>query len=371
MKFCHLIFVFLIFNKNSLMLKYSKIKSPTFAINTVVARVNIENMIKKIPKSCTFRPHFKTHNNKKTAELFRALGNNKITVSSIDMALYFRQIGFKDITIAFPTNTREQKKINKLCANTTVGLTFSNFESIKTLSEQDSFKANAWIEIDTGYQRSGISWNIFEQIEKSIKLINNSKSLTFLGFLNHNGSTYAFDNENDILQSTISSNEKMSQLKARFSEFNPLISIGDTPGCSLMTNFDRIDEIRPGNFVYYDLMMLQKGVCTFEDIAATVICPIIDINPERSQIVIHGGAVHFSKESIYVNEQIVYGKAIKHIGKEISDLEEFVISLSQEHGIIRIENSDISKFKIGDLIEIIPVHSCLTANLLKRKTLHF
>ncbi|NCB08503.1 MAG: alanine racemase, partial [Bacteroidia bacterium] len=41
----------------------------------------------------------------------------------------------------------------------------------------------------------------------------------------------------------------------------------------------------------------------------------------------------------------------------------YVASLSQEHGILKVEQSQFKNFQVGDLVEIIPVHSCLTANL--------
>ena len=42
----------------------------------------------------------------------------------------------------------------------------------------------------------------------------------------------------------------------------------------------------------------------------------------------------------------------------------YLISLSQEHGIIRASDKLINEISIGDVIGIIPVHSCMTANLM-------
>jgi D-serine deaminase-like pyridoxal phosphate-dependent protein len=42
-----------------------------------------------------------------------------------------------------------------------------------------------------------------------------------------------------------------------------------------------------------------------------------------------------------------------------------VHQLSQEHGILKVTHKEFDSFKVGDLVEIIPVHSCLTANLAK------
>ncbi|MDZ7614896.1 MAG: hypothetical protein U5K51_15285 [Flavobacteriaceae bacterium] len=40
-------------------------------------------------------------------------------------------------------------------------------------------------------------------------------------------------------------------------------------------------------------------------------------------------------------------------------------SLSQEHGIIKVPEHLIDNYKVGDLLYILPVHSCLTADLMK------
>jgi len=48
--------------------------------------------------------------------------------------------------------------------------------------------------------------------------------------------------------------------------------------------------------------------CTLDDISILIACPIITLHPERKEIIIYGGAVHFSKDS-YKDENgiIKYG----------------------------------------------------------------
>ena len=43
-----------------------------------------------------------------------------------------------------------------------------------------------------------------------------------------------------------------------------------------------------------------------------------------------------------------------------------ITSLSQEHGIVQVEPYLLNRVQIGDYLIVLPVHSCLTANLLKR-----
>lgn len=163
----------------------------------------------------------------------------------------------------------------------------------------------------------------------------------------------------------------MKALKQKFIKSYPNIeiSMGDTPSATLCSNFEGVDEIRPGNFVFYDLMQQNLGVCSFDDIAVRMVCPVVAKHLSRNEIVIYGGAIHLSKESITnINGKEMFGRIIiRKNGEEILlDPLNYVAKLSQEHGILKVEQNQFKNFNIGDLVEIIPVHSCLTANLAKK-----
>jgi len=94
-------------------------------------------------------------------------------------------------------------------------------------------------------------------------------------------------------------------------------------------------------------------------------CPVVDNRPKNGTIVIHGGAVHMSKESVMIDNKKVFGMMVMITPEGWISYEEpyYLTSLSQEHGIISLPTAVARKFKPGDLVGIIPVHSCLTANL--------
>jgi len=88
---------------------------------------------------------------------------------------------------------------------------------------------------------------------------------------------------------------------------------------------------------------------------------------ERSEIVIYGGAVHLSKEMLFRNEQAIYGylSMLERSGWS-SPLEGFFVSsLTQEHWIIKVTLSIFEKVQVGDLVCILPVHSCLVVSALE------
>jgi D-serine deaminase-like pyridoxal phosphate-dependent protein len=150
------------------------------------------------------------------------------------------------------------------------------------------------------------------------------------------------------------------------------ISIGDTPSCSILSDFGEVEEIRPGNFVYYDVMQLEIGSCREEEIAVAIACPVVAIYSERSEIVVYGGAVHLSKEGLATkNGGRHFGLIALPENRGWGSIQKgcYVSSISQEHGVIKADGSLIKKIHRGDLLMILPVHSCLSANLLKHDML--
>lgn len=348
----------------------TKIIRPTLVVDKKVCLRNLERMAKKAANlKLRFRPHFKTHQSAKIGEWFRLYGIEAITVSSVQMAEYFAANGWKDITVAFPVNILEIDNINRLASGIKLGLLVENTEAAGFLAKHILFPVDVWIKIDTGNYRTGIEPHDYKQIEMVIGKLIEGKNLTFKGFLTHSGHTYSAHSTDEIFNRHFDALLKLKSLKQRLSNQFPdiEISMGDTPAATLCTNFNSVDEIRPGNFVFYDLMQQNLGVCTFDDIAVKMVCPVVAKHLSRNEIVIHGGAVHFSKDSITnIDGKEMFGRLIitKDGEKQMLDQMNYLSKLSQEHGILKVAQTKFNYFEVGDLVEIIPVHSCLTANLM-------
>jgi D-serine deaminase-like pyridoxal phosphate-dependent protein len=345
------------------------IQKPTFLIDKAVCLNNISRMAGKARQhNLKFRPHFKTHQSATIGNWFRDHGVNAITVSSVSMAKYFANHGWEDITIAFPVNVMEIGDINDLAGRVRLNLLVENVAAMTLLKKNISHRTGIFIEVDTGYFRSGVEINRVNQVDELISLMRGCRNLEFRGFLSHTGQTYSAHSIDEIKVRHADALMKMRSLKEYYSGNCPSleISLGDTPACSVSDQFEGVDEIRPGNFVFYDLMQEQLGVCEREDIAAKVVCPVVSRHLSRNEFVIYGGAVHLSKEFI-INQfsKRCYGAigACNLDGGIQASEETWVTGLSQEHGIIRATFEDLKEFKIGSLTEIIPVHSCLAADL--------
>ena len=149
------------------------------------------------------------------------------------------------------------------------------------------------------------------------------------------------------------------------------LSYGDTPTCSIFDDFSTFDEIRPGNFVFYDLTQLRLGSCSEHDIAVVLACPVVAIHPETNKIIIHGGGVHFSKDFLPNDSGKLFGYLIGHNDDLWWNINKnnYIFSISQDHGEVHVTDEMVANTKVGDLLYFYPVHSCMTADLMKNNTM--
>ncbi len=349
-----------------------KLKTPTLLLDKQKCLNNIRKMKAKADKhGLIFRPHFKTHQSALVGEWFREMGIQKITVSSVGMAVYFAKHGWEDITIAFPLNPAEIGDINILANKISLNVLVENQEGINFLTKNLSSPFGVFIKIDAGYHRTGISIDDHQTILDLILIIKKNPLLSFAGFIVHNGHTYHAPETEAILSIHDQSIVKLSKLR-NFMEQNAIeaiYSIGDTPALSQSDNFEGIDEIRPGNFVFYDVMQQSLGSCDWDDIAVALACPVVAKHNSRNELVIYGGAIHLSKE--YLPET----KGEKNFGRIVELFESgwgkpvegcLVKSLSQEHGILQVSDDFFEKIQIGQFLGILPIHSCLTVAAMHR-----
>lgn len=346
-----------------------KINKPTLLLDEAICRRNIERMAMKADKSGVgFRPHFKTHRSAEVGNWFRDFGVRAITVSSVSMAAYFARHGWEDITIAFPVNILEINNINKLTSKIKLNLLVESTEAVHALGRHIRNPVGIFIEVDAGYHRTGIPWDDIPAISALVRHIRSYPLLMLKGLLTHSGNTYHAGGLTEIRSIYTETRDRLRWVTQTI----PLpgndqlaISIGDTPSCSVIERFEGVDEIRPGNFVFYDLMQYQLGASSLQEIALIMACPVIAVYPQRQEIVIYGGAVHFSRDYILTGDSDKnYGQPviITENGWKFPEQPCYLASLSQEHGIIKYHPGLFDLFRRGMIIGVIPVHACLAVS---------
>ncbi len=349
---------------------YDTLAQPTLLLDEQRCKSNILRMCQKASQqNIVLRPHFKTHQSKIIGRWFRDLGIDKITVSSVGMAHYFAEDGWKDITIAFPVNVRQINEIKALSAQVMLGLLVLDADTVDLLGKNLQHPISIWIKIDVGTHRTGIDPAQSNSIGAILARLSQYPQLSFSGFLAHAGHTYHSRSVTEVQQIYDYSVATLLDLKMKYlSHFPDLrISLGDTPGASIVDQFGPVDELRPGNFVFYDLMQEEIGACSLDDIAVAMACPVVAVHPERKQWIIYGGAIHFSKDFLTMEDgRKCFGRMVDISGdswdSENAKNSPFLLSLSQEHGVVQCSDQDFDLCRPGDLSLWLPVHSCLTAD---------
>ncbi len=348
-----------------------KITEPVLLLDAQKARRNIRRMVEKARRhGLQLRPHFKTHQSQQLGRWFREEGIRAITVSSVRMAEYFVEDGWEDMTIAFPINLPEIDLLNQLAGQIQLNLTTVDPAVTRQLGREIQHELNIFIKIDVGYHRTGVQAEDAACINQILEEIEQNDRLHFMGFLAHAGHTYKARSESEILAIHEDSIARLRKLREVYQKKYPslVISYGDTPSCSIAEDFDQIDEIRPGNFVFYDLAQSQIGSCAKKDIALAMACPVVAKHKERNEIILYGGGVHFSKDFLDLGSQgRSYGELVRLEGNFWSAPipNAYLSKLSQEHGTLNVTDQQFDEIQIGEVVFILPVHACMASNTMR------
>ncbi len=347
------------------------ISHPTLVVDRKRVLSNLRAMRDKADASgVRFRPHVKSHNSPTIAALYREVGVTAITVSSVEMASRFADAGWQDVTIAFPLNARALPELQGLAAEIRLGLLVDSPEAAAALARIDA-PVDVWLDVDVGYGRTGIAWDDGTALVQVLDVAQRSARHRIRGVLTHAGHAYRLQDPASRVALWSQVAERMDTARSILAEHgaaNELeLSVGDTATCGVVSRFDGVDEVRPGNFVFFDLQQYALGSCRSTDLALVVACPVVGVYPARGELAVQGGAVHLSRDVAPGPEGAPSHGQLVVMGSDGWELlaasEASVRGLSQEHGMIRCTRAVLDRVRVGDLVFVVPAHACLAANL--------
>ena len=357
--------------------RFAAIDRPTLVVDRGRAERNIARMAGKAAASgVRFRPHFEAHNAVEVGAWFRDAGVTAITVSSVEHAVLFADAGWDDVTIAFPLVTRALPTIRDLGERIRLGGLLDSPEAVDALEPIDA-RVDVWIDIDCGYGRSGAPWDDAARLAEVGSAVVRLPRARLPGRADarrgdvSDGRGRPRDARRSGVRPPPVPSAARDALKATTGMDGLEVSVGDTPGCSVMQRFDGVDEVRPGNFVFYDLQQLALGSCAEDDLALAVACPIVGVYPARGEAVVHGGSVQLSRDvAPGPGPGANFGRlvVVEPDGWRLLPAEDaFVRSISQEHGVLRCSPAVLAGLRVGDLGFIVPAHACMPANLVRQR----
>lgn len=344
------------------------IRTPALLLDVERVRSNagrISDIAKR--NGVRLRPHIKTHKCVEVAKIQTAGHDGAITVSTLAEARAFAKHGFKDITYAVPVERGKfVEAIEILKGGIKLNLLTDDLATVKELDDASAkagVKFDVFVKIDCGTHRVGVEPHTAEAIEIP-RQIQDAEALSFAGILTHAGHSYDVKTKEQIIEVAHHERDVMVELAERLREESievPTVSIGSTPTMSTIDHLDGIDEIRPGNYIFFDNFQATLGSCSFEDTALTVLAAVVHRDVSRNKLVVDAGAVALSKDRgpVGLDPGCGYGRVLDLDGNETGLR---VTGMSQEHGeIVSDDAAMIRRFKVGDRVRILANHSCLTA----------
>jgi D-serine deaminase-like pyridoxal phosphate-dependent protein len=343
---------------DTIMTTLSQISTPALILDLDRVETNLRRMQDRATSlGVELRPHIKTHKCLEIAQMQRDLGCSGLTVSTLYEARVFSERGFDDLTWAFPVILNRLEEALQLAHGVDLGLLVDSKEAVAALEETRE-PLRVWIKVDSGYHRAGVDPESPLARELAERL-RDSTTLRFAGLLTHAGHAYNTRSMKElaaVAEQERSTLVNLAELLRSSGIGVPAVSVGSTPTMSVVEDLGGVDEMRPGNYVFFDLMQARLGSCSIDDCAVTVLASVVSSQPGAGHCVIDAGALALSKDGLpKVDDGTSFGEVLDAglPGPPIDATR--VRSLSQEHGILD------RALEVGRRVRVLPVHSCLTA----------
>jgi D-serine deaminase-like pyridoxal phosphate-dependent protein len=343
-------------------MKLEDLQTPCLVLDRQILERNLRRMSDTVRKNgVALRPHLKTAKSAEVARLATAGEVGGITVSTLLEAEYFAERGFRDILVAAAQPAQKLDRAGRLIdREITVTLVTDNVEAAHAIaSHRGSFRV--LIELDSGDHRAGIKPDSIDLIE-----IGNALGEKLAGVMTHAGHSYDCRNPECIRE--IAGHERATVVDAATRLRNAgmkcdVVSVGSTPTMTFATDLEGVTEARPGVYMFQDLMQVEIGSATRDDVALTVLASVIGTNESENRVLIDAGALALSKDrsTQATAHDAGYGEVWDVAGGRTFG-SCIVERVYQEHGVITDVNPlPFSRLSIGAKVRIGPNHACMTA----------
>jgi len=345
----------------------STLKTPGLILDVTKVKRNAERMSQRVKQfGADLRPHIKTHKCIEVARIQTAGHSGAVTVSTLAEARAFAANRFTRITYAIPIEPGKFAEAIAISRDCELSLITDDVDVPNQLNEaakQANVHLNLFLKVDCGYHRCGVEPTNPQALE-ICRRISNASNLRFAGILAHAGHSYNCQTKADVLALAKHERDVMTgfaeALRKDVGEV-PIVSIGSTPTITSVDHLDGIDEVRPGNYIFFDAFQATLGSCSLDDCALTVLASVVHRDRVRRKVIIDAGAIALSKDRgpVGLNPDCGYGRVLNLAGE---DLNLTVSEMSQEHGVIMAKDENtFDRLRVGSRVRVLANHSCLTA----------
>jgi len=345
--------------------------TPALILDRRRLQANADRMRERVSRlEVTLRPHVKTS---KSIDVLRILSGGAdigVTVSTLAEARHFFEHGVRDILYAVGIAPVKLPQVAELiragCRLRIILDSREAAEAVQAFGSAEGLTIEALIEVDTDGCRAGVAPRDDILIEIA-KRLSSGSGARLAGVMTHAGGSYSARTLGEFEQ--IAERERAGAVGAaerlRAAGFPvEIVSVGSTPTIHFARTLEGVSEVRVGVYAFGDLVQVELGTCTVEDIAISVLASVIGHSRQHGRVLIDAGFLALSRDRGTSDFPVDWGYGAvcdASTGELIENVR--VESTNQEHGIITARSGELdwSRFPIGGRVRILPNHACATA----------
>lgn len=339
------------------------LETPCMVIDVAQAERNVLAMQAQADAlGCALRPHIKTHKMPFFAKMQMEAGAKGITCAKVSEAEVMADGGLDDIFIAYPMvgAFRIRRAIALSRRVRRLILAVDSLEGAAALNEAAQAagtRLEVRLEVDTGARRTGAPR---EEAAKLAKAISGLANLDLTGIYTFKSLVFQGKPTMDNELAAQEEGELMRDIAAAVREAGvPLrdVSAGSTPTGQGVAATGMVNEIRPGTYIFKDIMLTKENAGTVDEIAVRLYATVVS-TPTPEFAVIDGGTKTFPMDVPIMTPPMNYPGYAAVEGR--SDLH--LSRMNEEHGMVTSDGG-ATGLHVGQKLALLPIHVCTALNM--------
>ena len=348
-------------------MRISELPTPSILVENARVERNLGRMQAAVTaRGLRLRPHAKTHKSVVMARRQIAGGAVGICCAKLGEAEVFAAAGIGDIRLPYPVNPVNADRVLALLNRSRLSFIVDHADVARGWSDamrRAGRAVDVLVKVDVGFHRCGIDPEASGAAE-FVARVAGLKGLNFRGLLSHAGHGYGAASADQAAAIARNEAHTLATLAAQVGELGVAveeISVGATPTARFSVGEPGITEMRPGTYIYFDRTQVALGAAEWNDCALTVLARVVS-RPAADRIILDcGGKTLTTDQAKGWGDTAGYGAVLKAIDSSEPDRALSVDRLSEEHATVGVAGA--SALHPGDLVRVVPNHSCVVSNL--------
>lgn len=317
------------------------LETPSILIDLDIMDNNIAAMQKRCDDlGIQFRPHIKTHKIPDIAQRQLDAGATGIACQKVSEAEVFADAGLTDIQLPYNiVGAKKTQRLAELAKRAQVTVTVDSqpvIDGIAAAAQQAGSTIHVMVELVALNNRTGTTPEAALELAQQIVATDN---LDFAGVMIYPS--------NEAIRPRL---QKTLALLADAGIDVGMVSGGGSGAILEAHLIPELTEMRVGTYVFWDWGSVNKGWTTFDDCAMRIRATVVSAN-EPTRVILDSGSKTVNAER--VNDQLGY--IVEYPNARF-------YNANEEHGFLDFSECD-SVPNVGDIVHIIPVHTCVVTNL--------